>query len=125
MRPRKATSHERGAPGAVHFLRHLGLSQRRLGFTQRPIARLGRCGAGLGRGSDSLALAAWDYPAVWSTPEALMPCLQLLAENLVHHLCALGERRPDLVTVDRFRGGRAVLPGQQRDALHGTPLAED
>ena len=43
---------------------------------------------------------------------------QLSAEDLVHHLCALGEGRPDLMAVDQLRGGSPVVPGQQRDALY-------
>jgi hypothetical protein len=35
--------------------------------------------------------------------------VRLLSIDLVHHLCALGERGPDLVTVDRLRGGRAIV----------------
>ena len=34
---------------------------------------------------------------------------QLLAKDLVHHLCALNEGRPDLVAVDRIRGRCAVM----------------
>ncbi len=43
---------------------------------------------------------------------------QLLTENLVHHFCALGERGSDLVAIDRLGRGGAIVPGQQRDALH-------
>lgn len=43
---------------------------------------------------------------------------QLLAENLVHHFCAVGEGRPDLVAVDRLRGGRAVVPDEKSDFLY-------
>ena len=43
----------------------------------------------------------------------------LLAENLVHQFCALGERGTDLVAVDRLSGGLAVVSGQQGDALDG------
>lgn len=45
--------------------------------------------------------------------------LQLLAEDLVHHFCALGEGGADLVAVDRLGGGRAVVPSKEGDALHG------
>jgi len=48
--------------------------------------------------------------------------LQLLAEDLVHHLGTLGERWPDLVAIYQFRRGRSVVPGQQRDALHGNAV---
>jgi len=48
--------------------------------------------------------------------------LRLLAENLVHHLGALGERWADLVTVDRLCCGRPVVAGQQCDALHGNAV---
>ena len=44
-----------------------------------------------------LALASWQ------------PGRRQLAEDLVHHLRALGERGPDLVTVDRLCRGRAVV----------------
>jgi hypothetical protein len=40
-----------------------------------------------------------------------------LAEDLVHYLDALSERGADLVPVDKFGCGRAVVSGQQRDAL--------
>ena len=42
----------------------------------------------------------------------------LLAEDGVHDLRALGERGPDLVPADQLRGGRSIVPGEQRDALH-------
>src|SRR6516164_11708912 len=41
----------------------------------------------------------------------------LLAEDVVHDLRALGERGPDLVSVDQFRGRRPVMASEQRDAL--------
>jgi hypothetical protein len=35
--------------------------------------------------------------------------VQALSEDLVHHLGALGERGPDLVTIDRLGSGRAIV----------------
>jgi hypothetical protein len=40
-----------------------------------------------------------------------------LSEDLVHYLGSLSERRADLMPVHKFGCGRAVVSGQQRDAL--------
>lgn len=41
------------------------------------------------------------------------------SEDLIHDLCASGERRDDLVSVDQFGCRGLVVPGQQRDRLDG------
>ena len=41
-----------------------------------------------------------------------------LSEDLVHYLGTLSERRADLMPVHKFGCGRAVVSGQQRDALY-------
>jgi len=51
----------------------------------------------------------------------MRPSWTLLAEDLVHHLCALGGRGPDLVAGCRFRRRRWVVSGEQGDALVLTP----
>jgi hypothetical protein len=63
----------------------------------------------------------YDYTA---TPTYAMPAcrLQWLTEDHVPYLCALGQRRPDLVAVDRFCGRRTIVPSQQRDTLHGNAV---
>ena len=42
-----------------------------------------------------------------------------LAEDLVHDLCALGERGADLVAVDGLGGGCTVVADQESNALDG------
>jgi hypothetical protein len=44
--------------------------------------------------------------------------LARIAEDPVHHFCAVGQGRPDGVPVDRLRGGRAVVP--TRKAIFST-----
>ena len=52
------------------------------------------------------------------------PSWRQLTEDLVHHLGALGERRTDLVAVDRLCRGRAIMADYQGDVSTDTPLAD-
>jgi hypothetical protein len=66
-------------------------------------------------------LSKWVPPALAAVvaPQYWRWTTQALAEDLVHHLGALSERGPELVAVDQLRGARAVVPGEERDVLHG------
>src|SRR5262245_29961373 len=62
-----------------------------------------------------------DDARVYTHQPLIEPACNLapvLAKEPVHHFCALGQRRPDLMAVDQFRSSSPVMPGQQRDALH-------
>src|SRR5271167_123929 len=56
-------------------------------------------------------------PAHLRSVEAAQLSDPWLAEDSVHYFRALGERRPDLVAVDRLGRSRAFMTGEQRDAL--------
>jgi hypothetical protein len=72
--------------------------------------------------ADGAALAHPQAGNAILTASVVPLTVRFLTEYLVHHLCTLGKRGPDLVPVDRLSRGRTVVPGQQGDALHGDAI---
>ena len=65
------------------------------------------------------AAAGLGEYAVKSRPARAWRSTVALAKNLVHHLCPLGERRPDLMAIYQLRSGGPVVPGQKSNVFCG------
>lgn len=67
----------------------------------------------------------WMRPRVCLRPGKVADAhVAALAEDLVHYLCALGERRPYLVAVDRLSRGCGSCPASRAMLSTGTPFAD-